>query len=101
MMIRKSLGGLTAVFAGLTMALMACTAVTQPAIQPTEQVTSQATAVPPPTEIQPTEEPFMADLPDLGAAPEIRNEVWVNADAPATLASAEGKVVLLEFWTFG
>lgn len=101
MMIRKPIGGLTAVFAGLAMALMACTAVTQPPVQPTENLTDQPTAVPAPPTMQLTEEPVMADLPDLGAAPEIRNEVWVNADSPATLASAEGKVVLLEFWTFG
>lgn len=40
-------------------------------------------------------------LPNMGEAPEIENEVWVNADAPVTLASQRGKVVLLEFWTFG
>lgn len=52
----------------------------------------------------PTAEPEAAavDLPDLGAAPEINNEVWLNSDAPVTLASVRGeKVVLLEFWTFG
>lgn len=43
----------------------------------------------------------LSDLPDLGEAPEITNEVWVNADEPVTLASQRGKVVLVEFWTFG
>ncbi len=49
----------------------------------------ESTSPPPPT------------LPDMGAAPEIGNEVWVNSDVPLTLASQRGKVVLLEFWTFG
>lgn len=48
----------------------------------------------------PTERP-QVDLPDLGAAPEIENTVWINADEPVTIASQRGKVILLEFWTFG
>ena len=40
-------------------------------------------------------------LPDLGLAPDFTNEVWLNADRPLNLASLEGKVVLVEFWTFG
>ena len=41
-------------------------------------------------------------LPDLGAAPEINNEIWLNTSEPVTLASVQGeKAVLLEFWTFG
>jgi hypothetical protein len=37
----------------------------------------------------------------MGVAPEILNETWINSDAPVTLESVRGKVVLLEFWTFG
>lgn len=59
----------------------------------------QSSGVEPPAEL-PTPMPTL-NLPDLGAAPEIENDVWVNADAPVTLASQRGKVVLLEFWTFG
>ena len=33
-------------------------------------------------------------------APEISNEVWINS-APIRLANLRGKVVLLEFWTYG
>jgi hypothetical protein len=40
-------------------------------------------------------------LPDLGPAPDIANEEWLNTDQPLNLAALRGKVVLLEFWTFG
>ena len=39
-------------------------------------------------------------LADLGEAPELRNEVWLNTDAPLRLADLRGQVVLLEMWTF-
>jgi thiol-disulfide isomerase/thioredoxin len=42
-----------------------------------------------------------ASLPDLGTAPELTNETWLNVDAPLRLADLHGKVVLLEMWTFG
>lgn len=40
-------------------------------------------------------------VPDFGPAPEIENEVWLNTDTPLPLSSLKGKVVLVEFWTFG
>lgn len=40
-------------------------------------------------------------LPDLGSAPELTGEIWLNADRPLRLADLGGKVVLLEMWTFG
>jgi len=40
-------------------------------------------------------------LPDLGKAPELENEVWLNTEQPLRLAELRGKVVLLEMWTFG
>lgn len=40
-------------------------------------------------------------LPDLGEAPDITNEVWLNTDQPLPLKAVRGKVVLVEFWTFG
>jgi thiol-disulfide isomerase/thioredoxin len=49
---------------------------------------------------------FVAGLP-TGAhaaigmrAPEIANEVWINS-SPLRLADLKGKVVMVEFWTFG
>jgi hypothetical protein len=44
---------------------------------------------------------FRADLPDLGEAPELNNEVWLNTDRPVRLADVRGKVVVLDMWTFG
>lgn len=40
-------------------------------------------------------------LPDLGPAPDIKNDVWLNTDQPLNLELLRGKVVLVEFWTFG
>ncbi len=69
-------------------------------VPPTSQQPNTPTAQP--TAIQsPTPALIRADFPNLGIAPEIENEVWVNADEPVTLASQRGKVVLVEFWTFG
>jgi len=45
--------------------------------------------------------PAIASLPDLGPAPELTNEVWLNVDVPLRLADLRGKVVALEMWTFG
>ncbi len=59
------------------------------------QVLASGTVVPP------TPKPIQVDLPDMGTAPEILNETWINSDTPVTLESVRGKVVLLEFWTFG
>jgi thiol-disulfide isomerase/thioredoxin len=42
-----------------------------------------------------------AALPDLGPAPELTNDTWLNADAPLRLADLRGKVVIVEMWTFG
>ena len=51
----------------------------------------------------PTEPPQLvqADLPDLGPAPELANQVWLNSPAPLRLGDLRGKVVLIDMWTFG
>jgi thiol-disulfide isomerase/thioredoxin len=41
------------------------------------------------------------DLPDLGIAPELTNTVWINTPNPLRLADLQGKVVIIEMWTFG
>jgi thiol-disulfide isomerase/thioredoxin len=41
-----------------------------------------------------------SNLPDLGAAPELTNNIWLNVAAPLRLANLRGKVVLLDMWTF-
>jgi hypothetical protein len=60
-------------------------------------------ALPQQTTIQPipTTSGKTADLPDLGPAPELTNETWLNTDQPLRLADLRGKVVLLDMWTFG
>jgi hypothetical protein len=42
-----------------------------------------------------------AAYPDLGAAPELANQTWLNVAAPLRLAELRGKVVLIDMWTFG
>ena len=43
---------------------------------------------------------YPASLPDLGPAPELTNQTWLNTNAPLRLADLQGKVVALEMWTF-
>jgi len=42
-----------------------------------------------------------SSLPDLGLAPELTNDTWLNVDAPLRLTDLRGKVVIVEMWTFG
>ncbi len=43
----------------------------------------------------------IASLPDLGPAPELTNDTWLNVDSPLRIADLQGKVVIVEMWTFG
>lgn len=43
---------------------------------------------------------LLAKLRPQGEAPELFNEVWLNSE-PLKLADLRGKVVLVEFWTYG
>jgi hypothetical protein len=38
--------------------------------------------------------------PDLGVAPELAGDVWLNTDAPLRLADLRGNVVLVDMWTY-
>lgn len=43
---------------------------------------------------------LLAGLDNQGMPPELFNQVWLNSD-PLKLADLHGKVVIVEFWTFG
>ena len=102
--------GITAVLI-LLLILAACTTASEPEAEATGvEILVDTTVVPPTREdppatetavSPPAEEAIMLDLPDLGPAPEIVNQTWLNTDEPVTIASQRGKVILLEFWTFG
>ena len=70
-----------------------------PTVTPTEALGTATIPTDSPPYL-PTAEPAV-DLPDLGPAPEIASELWLNTDRPLYLASLKGEVVLVEFWTFG
>jgi thiol-disulfide isomerase/thioredoxin len=53
------------------------------------------------TVIKPISYPAPASLADLGPAPELTNNTWLNVDAPLRLAGLRGKVVIIDMWTFG
>ena len=58
----------------------------------------------PQSDVQPQTDsamPKAASLPDLGPAPELTNNTWLNVDSPLRLADLHGKVVLIDMWTFG
>lgn len=62
--------------------------------QTTQAITTQSMG---PT---PAQQTLLAKLPNHGAAPELNNQTWLNG-APRKLADLRGKVVMVEFWTFG
>jgi len=56
----------------------------------------------PPTESEPLPpRSALASLPNLGPAPELTNEIWLNVDVPLRLADLRGKVIAIDMWTFG
>jgi hypothetical protein len=63
--------------------------------------TAQSTGKLSPTIKEPASSSFRSDLPVLGKAPELTNEIWLNTNEPLRLEKLRGKVVLLDMWTFG
>ena len=55
----------------------------------------------PNVEQEPNMEVEQVVLPNLGPAPELQNEKWLNTNGPLRLADLRGSVVLLDMWTFG
>jgi hypothetical protein len=103
------------VWLALGLGLVACVASAEPTAEtggpadPPPTVTEELVAPPtvareeptvPPALPTATESPALV-VPDLGPAPDITNEVWLNTDQPLNLAALRGRVVLVEFWTFG
>jgi hypothetical protein len=82
---------------------------TEAEMVPTETPTLKAEATPEDaaqgqanTDPGPSEEQLqlLASLNNYGPAPQWHNDVWLNSE-PLTLADLRGKVVMVEFWTFG
>jgi hypothetical protein len=73
---------------------------------PTQQMAATVeTMMPDEVEVShqaPTEEQLqlLASLSVIATPPELNNEVWLNSE-PLKLANLRGKVVIVEFWTYG
>jgi len=72
------------------LALAACSGIPAQAAGPVEPAAGSGD--------QPAQAP--SAYPDLGKAPELTNEVWLNSDAPLRMKDLVGKVVLIDMWTF-
>ncbi|WP_420645701.1 hypothetical protein [Candidatus Leptofilum sp.] len=92
---QKVVGWGTAVFIFLILTITAC------AVPAAKEASGEVEVLASGTVVPPTRGEVVVELPDMGEAPEFLNEVWLNSDGPVTLAAQRGKVVLLEFWTFG
>jgi len=87
-------------FGLLTLILVGCSA--QQASSSNESDTMPLTEEPfDLTQDKPTAMPKVASLPDLGPAPELTNDIWLNVPSPLRIADLQGKVVIVEMWTFG
>jgi predicted small secreted protein len=77
------------------------TAVIAEVTEPTVEETAAGEGSPEMVPAGPSEQAqLLASLASKGAAPELFNEVWLNSE-PLKLADLRGKVVIVEFWTYG
>jgi hypothetical protein len=65
--------------------------------EPEDVTPNEAETKPGPTEEQLR---LLTSLDNYGPAPQLHNEVWLNSE-PLSLADLRGKVIMVEFWTFG
>jgi len=72
----------------------------QQAPQPAPPIQNREAQLSASNPLTPEQTQLLAGLPSKGAAPELTNTVWFNS-APLKLADLRGKVVMIEFWTFG
>jgi thiol-disulfide isomerase/thioredoxin len=70
--------------------LAACAPATADSTNPIEQEVTE-----------PVESETGPELPDMGEAPPIEGEIWLNVDEPLQWEELRGQVVLVEMWTFG
>ena len=68
-----------------------------PQLSPTVSPTPPSTN---PAKPSPEQLSLLAGLKSQGAAPELFNQVWLNSQ-PLKVADLRGKVVVVDFWTFG
>jgi hypothetical protein len=43
----------------------------------------------------------LTPYPDLGLAPELTNDTWLNTDTHLRLDDLQGKVIIIDMWRFG
>jgi hypothetical protein len=96
------------IWSGLAFLLVGCAAVAGAGSAPQEPAPEQGAdqAEPKAEEVLPeassvSTPEIQVELENLGPAPELNNEVWLNTDKPLRLADLRGQVVLLDMWTFG
>lgn len=85
----------------LGLGLAACTTISKPGGEADQAFDPQETTQQEPPLAPPTPSLEAESLPDLGPAPDFMNDVWLNTEKPLNLETLRGKVVLVEFWTFG